>query len=149
MKNIQHIPLVNPDKVLMPPLHIKLGLMKNFVKAMAKQNSNGFEFLCKKFPKLSLAKLKEGIFVGSQIRKVFEDPECEKTLNALEPRAWHAFKWICSNFLGNVKSNSYQEGVAELLAAYKEMGCRMSLKIDFLHSHLDFFPENLGAVSER
>ena len=59
VKYIQHIPLVNPDKVLMPPLHIKLGLMKNFVKAMAKQNSNGFKFLCKKFSKLSLAKLKE------------------------------------------------------------------------------------------
>ena len=84
MKNIQHIPLVNLDKVLMPPLHIKLGLMKNFVKAMGKQNSNGFEFLCKKFPKLSLAKLKEGIFVGPQIWKVFEDPEFEKTLNTLE-----------------------------------------------------------------
>ena len=149
VKNIQHIPLVNPDKVLMPPLHIKLGLMKNFVKAMAKQNSNDFEFLCKKFPKLSLAKLKEGIFVGPQIRKVFEDPEFEKTLNTLELRAWHAFKWICSNFLGNVKSNSYQEGVAELLAAYKEMGCRMSIKMHFLHSHLDFFPENLGAVSDE
>ena len=141
VKNIQHIPLVNPDKVLMPPLHIKLGLMKNFVKAMAKQNSNGFEFLCKKFPKLSLAKLKEGIFVGPQIQKVFEDPEFEKTLNTLELRAWHAFKWICSNFLGNVKSK-------ELLAAYKEMGCRMSLKMHFLHSHLNFFPENLGAVSD-
>ena len=149
VKNIQHIPLVNPDKVLMPPLHIKLGLMKNFVKAMAKQNSNGFEFLCKKFPKLSLAKLKEGIFVGPQIRKVFEGPEFEKTLNTLELRAWHAFRWICSNFLGNVKSNSYQEGVAELLAAYKEMGCRMSLKMHFLHSHLDFFPENLGSVSDE
>ena len=34
VKNIQHIPLVNPDKVLMAPLHIKLGLMKNFVKAL-------------------------------------------------------------------------------------------------------------------
>ena len=147
VKNIPHIPLVNPDKVLMPPLHIKLGLMKNFVKAMAKQNSNGFEFLCKKFPKLSLAKLKEGIFVGPQIRKVFEDPEFEKTLNTLELRAWHAFTCICSNFLGNVKSNSYQEGVAELLAAYNDMGCRMSLKIHFLHLYLDFYPENLGAVS--
>ena len=50
VKNIQHIPLVNPDKVLMPPLHIKLGLMKNFVKAMAKQNSNDLKFLCKSFP---------------------------------------------------------------------------------------------------
>ena len=91
MKNIQHTPLVNPNKVLIPPLHIKLGLMKNFVKAMAKQNSNGFELFCKKFLKLSQAKLKEGIFVGPQIREVFEDPEFEKTLNTLELRAWHAF----------------------------------------------------------
>ena len=93
--------------------------------------------------------MKEGIFVGPQIRKVFEDLEFEKTINTLELRAWHAFKWICSNFLGNVKSNLYHEGVAELLAAYKEMGCRMSLKMLFLHSHLDFFPENLGAVSDE
>jgi len=25
----------------------------------------------------------------------------------------------------------------------------MSLKIHFLHSHLDFFPENLGAMSDK
>ena len=74
MKNIQHIPLVNPDKVLMPSLHIKLGLMKNFVKAIAKHCLNGFEFLWKKFPKLSQGKLKETIFVGPQIRDVFENP---------------------------------------------------------------------------
>ena len=29
------------------------------------------------------------------------------------------------------------------------MGCRMSLKMHFLHSHLDLFPENLGAVSDE
>ena len=29
------------------------------------------------------------------------------------------------------------------------MGCRMSLKIHFLHSHLNFFPPNLGAVSDE
>ena len=55
--------------------------MKNFVKAIAKQNLNGFEFLCEKFIKLSQAKLKEGIFVGAQILEVFENPEFEKALN--------------------------------------------------------------------
>ena len=40
-------------------------------------------------------------------------------------------------------------GVENLLEAYKEMGCRMSLKIHFLHSHLDFFPANLGAISDE
>jgi hypothetical protein len=29
--------LVNPEKVFLPPLHIRLGLMKNFIKAMNKK----------------------------------------------------------------------------------------------------------------
>ena len=29
------------------------------------------------------------------------------------------------------------------------MGCNMSLKIHLLDSHLDLFPENLGAVSDE
>lgn len=36
-----------------------------------------------------------------------------------------------------------------MLNAYHKMGCNMSLKIHFLDSHLDFFPENLGAVSDE
>jgi hypothetical protein len=39
--------------------------------------------------------------------------------------------------------------VSDLLTAYKPMGCNMSLKVHFLDSHLDFFPENLGAVSDE
>ena len=29
------------------------------------------------------------------------------------------------------------------------MGCSMSLKLQFLHSHLDYFPQNLGDYSEE
>lgn len=148
-ESVQNVPLVNPDSILLPPLHIKLGLMKNFVKAMGKSNSNGFLYLCEKFPKLSHAKLKEGIFVGPQIREVLKDPDFEKSLTSSEFRAWQSFKWLCSNFLGNFKAASFKEGVERLLSTYNDMGCRMSLKIHFLHSHLDFFPENLGAVSDE
>jgi hypothetical protein len=35
-KNVPNNPLVNPENVFLPPLHIKLGLMKNFVKALDK-----------------------------------------------------------------------------------------------------------------
>jgi hypothetical protein len=34
IKNIQHLPLVETSNILLPPLHIKLGVMKNFVKAL-------------------------------------------------------------------------------------------------------------------
>lgn len=58
-KNVINILLVHPQK--MPPLHIKLRLMKNFVKGMDK-TGNGFAYVRNKFPKISDAKLKEGIF---------------------------------------------------------------------------------------
>jgi hypothetical protein len=52
-------------------------------------------------------------------------------------------------FLGNHKAENYHEIVSDLLTACKAMGCNMSLKVHFLGSHLDFFPENLGAVSDE
>ena len=51
--------------------------------------------------------------------------------------------------LGNHKAANYQDDVQELLTSYKAMGCNVSLKIHFLESHLDFFPENLGEVSDE
>ncbi|KAJ8703931.1 hypothetical protein PYW07_011074 [Mythimna separata] len=51
--------------------------------------------------------------------------------------------------LGNHKSDSYRELVSELLLSYQALGCNMSLKIHFLDSHLDFFPDNLGAASDE
>ena len=33
--------------------------------------------------------------------------------------------------------------------AYEKMGCRMSLKLHILHSHIDEFKDNLGDYSEE
>ena len=45
-------------KIFWSPLHIKLGLMKNFVKGMEK-TGRGFEYVRNKFLNLSDAKIKE------------------------------------------------------------------------------------------
>jgi hypothetical protein len=50
-------------------------------------------------------------------------------------------------FLGNHKAENYHEIVSDLLTAYKPMGCNMSIKVHFLGSHLNFFPQNLGEIS--
>ena len=60
-KNIINGPLVNPDRIILPPLHIKLGLMKQFVKALDKYD-DCFKCIAKTFPGLSMEKLKTGIF---------------------------------------------------------------------------------------
>jgi hypothetical protein len=43
-KNVANDPLVDPQKIVQPPLHIKLRLMKNSVKAM-NRNTEGFRYL--------------------------------------------------------------------------------------------------------
>jgi hypothetical protein len=44
---------------------------------------------------------------------------------------------------------STYHAIDNLIQHFKNLGCRMSIKVHFLHSHLDFFRENLGAVSEE
>lgn len=61
--NVKWEQLIDPKNVLMPPLHIKLGLMKQFVKALSNE-SKAFQYLKNIFPKLSEFKMKAGIFVG-------------------------------------------------------------------------------------
>ncbi|GBN31006.1 hypothetical protein AVEN_38582-1 [Araneus ventricosus] len=102
-KNVVHDPLVQKENIYLPPLHIKLGLIKQFVKAMDK-TGDGFNFLKTKFPLLSEAIIKEGIFVGPQIRQLAKDSKFMKHLNRKEKRAWLAFKNVCVNILGNKKS---------------------------------------------
>jgi len=146
--NIKTTPLVKCDKIILPPLHIKLGLMKSFVKTLDSKN-NGYQYLHQKFPSLSKDKLRAGVFNGPHIREVMKDENFDVTLNDIEMEAWLSFKTVVGNFLGNTKSPNYVDYINNLLHSYHRMGCRMSLKLHFLHSHLDFFPDNLGDVSDE
>ena len=67
MPSIVHDPIVNQDKILFPPLQIKLGLIKQFLKAL-NTNSKCFQYLIYAFPKLSYDEIKAGVFEGPQIR---------------------------------------------------------------------------------
>ena len=68
--SVQHISLVIPIKTFLPPLHIKLELIKCLVKAMGKTNSKGFQYLSNKFLNISTEELEEGIFMGPQIHQI-------------------------------------------------------------------------------
>ncbi|KMQ83920.1 hypothetical protein RF55_18789 [Lasius niger] len=67
----------------------------------------------------------------------------------LEKKAWMSFKKMIKDFLGNVKKKNYKAFVTNMLNHFKNLGCNMSLKLHFLHSHLDFFPDNFGDVSKE
>jgi hypothetical protein len=74
------------SEVYLPPLYIKLRLIKIFVQAVDEE-SEGFGYLRQKFPKLIEAKMKEGIFIGPQIKQLFKDQDFSTNLNSTEIRA--------------------------------------------------------------
>lgn len=148
-KNVVQSNLVDPENILLPPLHIKLGLIKQLIKALKNRGSDSFLYLFTKFPKVSEAKMKEGILDGPQIRELIKDTEFPSKMKADEKKAWRSFIDVCDKFLGNNKDSNYQRIVKELIVNYQAVGCLMSLKVHFLDSHLDKFPENLGHYSEE
>ena len=68
-KNAQHILLIESSNILLPSVHIRLGLMKNFFKVMD-QTGSAFRYFTEKFPGISIAKTKEGVFFGPQMCKL-------------------------------------------------------------------------------
>ncbi|KAI6661755.1 hypothetical protein LOD99_9889 [Oopsacas minuta] len=145
--NVIKEPLVGREKVLLSPLHIKLGLVEQFVKALDFEGES-FQEIRAMFPKLSDDKLKGGIFVGPQITTMLKSRTVEDKMTETERRAWQAFRDVVNGFLGNNKDPTYEEIVNTLITSHQKMGYRMSLKLHFLCSHLDFFQENLG-ISAR
>ena len=86
-------------------MRIKLGLFKNFVKAI---DQDGCDFKClqQKFLVKSEAKLKAGIFIEPEIRKLINNKLFEENLNSLEKEAWNQICLVFKNFLRNCKSSS-------------------------------------------
>ena len=123
--------------------------MKKFLKAMD-QEGDDFKFLKDFFEAYkSDAKLKAGIFVGPEIKKLLLNEEFDSRLNPVELAAWNALKSVVANFLGNHRHEQYADMVDDMPKVYEPLGARMSLKMHFLHSHLDFFPPNRGKVSDE
>ena len=88
--NVQHPPLVESQKIFIQPLHIKLQLMKNFVRALNKTGA-GFKYLFEKFPRLSEEKITEGGFMRPQICELLRDDTIDHLLHGKEKKAWKAF----------------------------------------------------------
>lgn len=146
--NVKYPPLVRASDIIPPPLHIKLGVCSTFIKAIDHEGE-AFLYLSEKFPGLTDAKLKQGILVGPQIRALLKDDRFDKMLSGATKRAWHYFRRVANEFLGNYRAPEYKQLVRGLVNALRDMGANMSPKLHYLDSHLELFPESCGAFSDE
>jgi len=59
-----------------------------------------------KFPKISDAKLKQGIFIGRQFPEIINYDLFEHLLKETEKSVWLTFKAVCLNLLGDIKAEN-------------------------------------------
>ena len=149
MPNVIHKPIVSRDKIIFPPFHIKLGLMKQFVKALH-LDSECFQHILRTFLGLFYKKIKAGVFDGPQIRTlIVRNQAFVQAMNDKEKAAWLSFVDVMKNFLGNKKAGNHEDLVGNMLSAFRHLGCKMSIKLHFLFSHLEKFPDNLGVMNRE
>ena len=139
-------PLIRKTKVLLPPLHILMGVVKNFIKSLKFPVG---ELLKEIVPKISEAKLKEGVFIGPDIVKLIKSEKFTNILCGNELDAWRNIVKVKENFLGSFRSQSYEDIISCMIDSFHRQGVKMSLKIHFLDSHVKFFPSDLGKFSDQ
>ncbi|GBM12128.1 hypothetical protein AVEN_39468-1 [Araneus ventricosus] len=120
--------------------------MKQFIKSLPKDGEY-FRYLCSKFPKVSEAKLKEGVFTVETYENCYPITLQKQWRTKKNKRG--TLKDVVHRFLGNTKDPLYETIAQRMLTAYEAQSCKMSLKVHFLHSHIDCIPENLGAYNEE
>jgi hypothetical protein len=119
--------------------------MKEFVRALDRSGPC-YRYPTQKFPSLSEAKVKDGVFDGSQIRQLIRGSTFTNSVNDLELQARDLFKEVIIKFVGNFKNPQYEQIVKTGLEKLQALRCNMSLNLHFLHSHLNYFPGNLGPL---
>lgn len=149
--NVLEEALIQWDWVISSPLHIKLGLIKQFVKLFDK-NEEWFEYNCSVFPDLMIEKLKAGIIDEPQTCMLLNDTNFVKTMSENEVSEWLAFAEVVHNFLWKIGKHK-RENNRDLLPIWNQLfisiDANRSIKVCFIFSHLDRFPGNLGVVSDR
>ena len=84
--------------------------MKQFVKALNKEGAC-FKYIQEKFPYLNVEKVKEGVYVGSQIKKLTKDAQFLSSIYH-DGCGKKSMAFLCrstiSKFLGNTKDSDYK-----------------------------------------
>ena len=93
--------------------------------------------------------MKGGIFDGPQVRKLLQDQTFTARITVAEKATWYSYVSVIREFLSNTKSSNYQILVDVMLQNFQTLGARISIKLHYLFSHLNYFPGNLGDVSEE
>jgi uncharacterized protein YhbP (UPF0306 family) len=91
--------LIKHKKSLFTSCVHQIWTQQNFVKAID-QNSAGYTYLKHKFPRISKAQIKEGVFVGPQLRQLIQGIKFDDQLSEAEKDARKSLRNVTAKLFG-------------------------------------------------
>ena len=72
-----------------------------------------------------------GFFDEPHVWIMMNDPQFENSKMTIEKDAWFSFVTVTKNLLGNNKAANYMKFVENMLKAFQNLKCSMSIKVYF------------------
>ena len=116
-RNVINGPLAEPLKVLIPPLHIKSGLMKHFP--------------------IVGCYIKKGIYDGPEIRQLLKDEIFVIKMTSIEKRACRNFENMVEKFRRNCKSPECKKNISKMVNSFNIWSVQWCFSITY--SKIKFF----------
>lgn len=147
--SVQNPPLAQSNQIVLPVLHIKLGIFKQYIKYL--NNEAALQSLISIFPRTTATKLHSGILTGPQVDKIAELPEFVNTLSTDENMCRLAILAVFRKVLVPHSTDVLEKRklVDKMIALFKKLNINYSPKLHYIDIHLPELLERQFQVSDQ
>jgi len=147
--SVERVPLINTEKIVLPSLHLKLGLFKQYLKYIP--NEKARDAVKQLLPNLSSAKITGGILTGPQIDKIINSETFTQTLTTSENDCRKNILNVFRNVLVPSPSTVTEKRlmVDKMISSLNSLKVNYSPKMHFIDFHLTEFLGRQYSVSDQ
>lgn len=90
-----------------------------------------------------------GVFNGKDIARLMKSVAFTEVLTYEERRGWIFVKEVITRLLGKKRSGAYGPFLEGMMRSFEQLNVHMSLKIHYLHCHIEYFLQQMSTESDE
>lgn len=149
-EGVRKTALVEMKNIILPPLHILIGLYYSFAKQLFQVNESALEYIMSKYPFISPSKHKNGVLTGNLINQLMEDNTFAQFLTEDQLNLWQSICAFSKELLSaRIRPENYMELANNLKDSFARLGTNMSPKVHLATQHPSEFRQFCAKYSEQ
>ena len=147
--SVENPPLILSKDIILPVLHLKLGIFKQFIKYL--KNDAAISIVGEMFPRTSTQKVTAGIFTGPQVDKIIEDDGFISALTEEENACRKAILDVLRHVLvpSDFSVMYKRQCVDNMISRFRNLEVNYSPKLHYVDIHLPELLSRQFVVSDQ